>query len=31
VLEALRKKSGPEDDRTEDKHFHDALQLACAL
>lgn len=30
VLEALGKKAGPEDDRTEDKRFHDALQLACA-
>jgi hypothetical protein len=31
VLEALGKKTGPEDDRTEQKRFHDALQLACAL
>jgi hypothetical protein len=31
VLEALSKKAGPEDDRTEDKRFHDALQLACEL
>jgi Domain of unknown function (DUF222) len=31
VLEALGKKAGPEDDRTEDKRFHDALQLACEL
>src|ERR1700761_5483593 len=31
VLEALGKKTGPEDDRTEPKRFHDALQLACAL
>ncbi|HVT66434.1 MAG TPA: DUF222 domain-containing protein [Trebonia sp.] len=31
VLEALGKKTGPEDDRTEDKRFHDALQLACTL
>jgi hypothetical protein len=29
VLEALGKKAGPEDDRTEGKRFHDALQLAC--
>jgi hypothetical protein len=29
VLEALGKKAGPEDDRTEHKRFHDALQLAC--
>src|ERR1700733_5453866 len=28
VLEALGKKTGPEDDRTEPKRFHDALQLA---
>jgi hypothetical protein len=28
VLEALGKKSGPEDDRTEPQRFHDALQLA---
>jgi hypothetical protein len=31
VLEALGKKAGPEDDRTEGKRFHDALQLACEL
>jgi Domain of unknown function (DUF222) len=31
VLEALGKKRGPEDDRTEEKRFHDALQLACTL
>jgi hypothetical protein len=31
VLEALGKKAGPEDNRTEDKRFHDALQLACEL
>src|ERR1700744_3447318 len=31
VLEALGKKAGPEDDRTEQKRFHDALQLACTL
>ena len=31
VLEALGKKAGPEDDRTEPKRFHDALQLACEL
>jgi hypothetical protein len=31
VLEALGKKTGPEDDRTEGKRFHDALQLACVL
>jgi hypothetical protein len=30
VVEALGKKAGPEDDRTEGKRFHDALQLACA-
>jgi hypothetical protein len=29
VLEALGKKAGPEDDRTEPQRFHDALQLAC--
>jgi hypothetical protein len=28
VLEALGKKAGPEDDRSEGKRFHDALQLA---
>ena len=31
VLEALGKRGGPEDDRTEGKRFHDALQLACEL
>jgi Domain of unknown function (DUF222) len=31
VLEALGKKAGPEDDRPEEKRFHDALQLACEL
>ncbi len=31
VLEALGKKSGPEDDRTEGQRYHDALQLACQL
>jgi hypothetical protein len=31
VLDALGKKAGPEDDRTEAKRFHDALQLACEL
>ncbi|MGH3209760.1 MAG: DUF222 domain-containing protein [Trebonia sp.] len=31
VAEALGKKAGPEDDRTEGKRFHDALQLACEL
>ena len=31
VTEALGKKAGPEDDRTEPKRFHDALQLACEL
>ena len=31
VLEALGKKAGPEDDRTEKQRFHDALQLACEL
>ena len=31
VLEALGKKAGPDDDRTEGKRFHDALQLACDL
>jgi hypothetical protein len=29
VLDDLGKKAGPEDDRTEEKRFHDALQLAC--
>jgi hypothetical protein len=31
VLEALGKKAGTEDDRTEGQRFHDALQLACTL
>jgi hypothetical protein len=31
VLEALGKRQGPEDDRTEAQRFHDALQQACAL
>src|SRR5579863_537041 len=31
VLEALGKKAGPEDDRTEGQRFHDALHLACTL
>ena len=31
VLEALGKKAGPEDDRSEPQRFHDALQLACEL
>ncbi len=31
VLEALGKKGGPEDDRSEGQRFHDALQLACEL
>jgi hypothetical protein len=31
VLEALGKKQGPEDDRTEQRRFHDALQMACQL
>ena len=31
VLEALGKKAGSEDDRTEGQRFHDALQLACTL
>jgi Domain of unknown function (DUF222)/HNH endonuclease len=31
VLEALGKKAGPEDDRTEKQRFHDALQLACEV
>lgn len=31
VLEALGKKAGPEDTRTEAQRFHDALQLACTL
>jgi hypothetical protein len=30
VTEALGKKAGPEDGRTEPRRFHDALQLACA-
>jgi hypothetical protein len=31
VLEALGKKTGPDDDRSEPRRFHDALQLACEL
>jgi hypothetical protein len=31
VLDALGKKAGAEDDRTEGQRFHDALQLACQL
>ena len=31
VLEALGKKAGPDDDRTEAQRYHDALQLACEL
>jgi hypothetical protein len=31
VLDALGKKAGPEDHRTEPQRFHDALQLACEL
>ncbi len=31
VLEALGKKAGPEDDRSQPQRFHDALQLACEL
>ena len=31
VLEALGKKAGPEDHRTERQRFHDALQEACTL
>jgi hypothetical protein len=31
VLDALGKKAGPEDDRTEGMRYHDALQLACEL
>src|SRR6202034_947055 len=31
VLEALGKKAGPEDVRTEGQRFHDALQLGCQL
>ena len=31
VLDALGKKTGPEDDRTEAQRFHDALQLAWAF
>jgi Domain of unknown function (DUF222) len=31
VLEALGKKQGPEDERTEGKRLHDALQQACTL
>jgi len=31
VLESLGKKRGPEDDRTEQERFHDALQEGCEL
>jgi hypothetical protein len=31
VLEALGKKAGPQDTRTEGQRFHDALQLGCVL
>ncbi|WP_300612660.1 HNH endonuclease signature motif containing protein [Trebonia sp.] len=31
VLEALGKKAGPEDHRSEGQRFHDALQLGCEL
>jgi hypothetical protein len=31
VLEALGKKAGPEDARTEQQRFHDALQAGCEL
>src|SRR5215469_14761268 len=31
VLEALGKKEGAEDERTEGQRYHDALQLACEL
>jgi hypothetical protein len=31
VLEALGKKRGPEDERSQPQRFHDALQEACAL
>jgi hypothetical protein len=31
VIEALGKRQGPEDDRSEGQRFHDALQQACAL
>jgi len=31
VLEALGKRHGPEDTRTEHQRFHDALQLGCEL
>jgi hypothetical protein len=31
VLEALGKKAGPEDDRSDGQRAHDALQLACQL
>jgi hypothetical protein len=31
VVEALGKKAGPEDDRSEPQRFHDALQMACEL
>src|SRR5215472_10154920 len=31
VLDALGKKEGPQDERTERQRYHDALQLACEL
>ena len=31
VLEALGKRAGPEDVRSQPQRFHDALQLACEL
>jgi len=31
VLDALGKKAGPEDNRSEGQRFHDALQLGCEL
>jgi Domain of unknown function (DUF222) len=31
VVEALGKKAGPEDTRTEHQRFHDALQAGCEL
>jgi len=31
VLEALGKRAGPEDNRSEGQRFHDALQLGCEL
>ncbi len=31
VLEALGKKAGPDDDRTEAQRYHDAMQQACEL